>query len=399
MTRTFRSNTALLTLLAMLVVACSSDDSPGDPAPESSESDASSESPADGDGDGDADLMGNGQAVVAFTWAGTNSYVAEWQRGAREEAERLDFDLTIIENNFDQNEQDVQVQQALAGAEPAAWVWWPNDDSAGISSLRALEQSGVPVLQANVPPSEQSAEYIELYAGTNFFDNGVTAGEALLQARETAREAGMEFHSDEGNLIVVAWPQGLTLTEDKVDGLMSAIENDPFNLLTVAYGNDFDNASGYEAMSALIPAYRDQGIDFVFAHNDAVSLGVIQALNEAGYTPGEDVYVVGANCHGDLSALVSGEQYASMLVAARYEGKFFIHTLARYLAHGGEVLDGVFNAPFTEDAFPEITGPPHKMNYLPQPSVIFHRGSPEANEEVLKEAKIWGLPFDEACTY
>ena len=75
----------------------------------------------------------------------TNNYLAEWVKGAEEEAARLNYTLKIIENNFDQAEQDVQVQQQLAsGDEPVAYVWWPADNRAGIASLQALADSGRP---------------------------------------------------------------------------------------------------------------------------------------------------------------------------------------------------------------------------------------------------------------
>src|SRR5262245_55491764 len=60
---------------------------------------------------------GGGGSIVAFIPTTTNTYIAEWARGAEERAAELGYDLTIIENNFDQAEEDTQVQQQLGAAD------------------------------------------------------------------------------------------------------------------------------------------------------------------------------------------------------------------------------------------------------------------------------------------
>ena len=70
-----------------------------------------------------------GGTIVAFIPTTTNTYIAEWGRGAQERAAELGYNLVIIENNFDQAEQDTQVQQQLGAGDDdvVAYAWWPSD--------------------------------------------------------------------------------------------------------------------------------------------------------------------------------------------------------------------------------------------------------------------------------
>lgn len=54
---------------------------------------------------------------------------------------------------------------------------------------------------------------------------------------------------------------------------------------------DFRRSQGKEVMEALIKRHEKE-IDAVFAHNDDMAIGAIQALEEAGRKPGVDVIVV-----------------------------------------------------------------------------------------------------------
>lgn len=102
-----------------------------------------------------------GGKIVAFIPVTTNTYIAEWARGAELAAAELGYELVVIENNFDQAEQDTQVQQQLGATEGVvAYVWWPSDNEAGVASLQALSESGIPVIQTNQYPFPGTEEFL-----------------------------------------------------------------------------------------------------------------------------------------------------------------------------------------------------------------------------------------------
>lgn len=357
----------------------------------------SSAAPSEAASSGDVSLDGGGKTISVLMPSTSNNYLAEWRRGLEATASELNFVVSVVENNFDQSEQDLQVQQALAsGEKPDLYVFWPADSKAGVASLRALSQSGVPVVVANQPPPEEALEFMTMYAGVNDYLNGQVSGELMLGAREAAQTAGKTFASPEGNLIELMFAPGYQASVARSDGFREATSSMPFNIIASEFAG-FDNEAGYQTMSQLIAANKAKGIDFVYAHNDALAAGAIKALEEAGIVPGKDVYVVGGTCHGDLSALEAGKQYGSGLQAARLEGNVVTLAVARYFANGGTVTDGE-DSPEPSPEFPSTTAPPALFNYIPNPGVVFSSDA-AANTALLDDTVLWGDTMRNLCTY
>ena len=64
-------------------------------------------------------------------------------------------------------------------------------------------------------------------------------------------------------------------------------------------------------MEAFLKA--DKNIDVLYAHNDQMALGAIQAIKEAGLKPGKDIIIVGVDAvKGAFEAMVAGEMNASI---------------------------------------------------------------------------------------
>lgn len=286
-------------------------------------------------GGADGTAASGGGSIVAFIPTTTNTYIAEWAHGAKERAAELGYDLTIIENNFDQAEEDTQVQQQLGAADPdlAAYIWWPSDNEAGVASLQALYESGVPVIQTNQLPFAGSEQYIVGYAGVNDSLNGEVAAGMVVEARDWLVAHGDTLHSEGGNAVIVGFPAGYQAGIDRSAAALPILEDAGITVLgQVEVG--FDPQTGYDGTKQLIAAHRDEGIDLVYAHNSSLAEGVIQALEEEGYTPGKDVMVVGGTCHGNLEHLEDGTEFGTGLQAARLEGTFSINTLEEYLTTG-----------------------------------------------------------------
>ena len=281
------------------------------------------------------DDSAEGGTIVAFIPTTTNTYIAEWARGAQEQAAELGYDLKVLENQFDQAEQDTQVQQELGagGENVVAYAWWPSDNEAGVASLRALSETGVPVIQTNQLPFPGSENYVIGYAGVDDRLNGRVAAELVVEARDHMVANGKQLHGSGGHAIVIGFIAGYQAGIDRSGAALPILARAGVAVLgEVDVG--FGPQEGYDGAKQLIAAHREQGIDLVYAHNSSLAEGVIQALEEEGYHPGDDVMVVGGTCHGNLDHLMDGSEYATGLQAARLEGVFSVNTLHEYLSTG-----------------------------------------------------------------
>ena len=115
--------------------------------------------------------------------------------------------------------------------------------------------------------------------------------------------------------------------------------------------------------------------------NDALAVGVIQALEAQGLKPGKNVMVVSATCHGDVEQPPEREGVCDRNSA---------HQLRRPVDHQydrpvlpvrEEILPGSEFTPANPNKPPVLTGPPHKYTFTPNPAV-------PASE--FKTTKLWG---------
>jgi ABC-type sugar transport system substrate-binding protein len=331
-------------------------------------------------------IEGNGRELVMFTMTASNVYGANQIKGAEDEAQKLGYKLTVFQHNFSQPEQDQQVQQYIAsGAKPAAIIFWPWVADAAVNDVRQLSKLA-PVIQLTQEPNEKSWPYVKAYSGANQILIGETLGHMLLQARDAAKAAGMQFKSPGGNLLVFQHPQGEKTGTERMKGFMAVTKDAPFNIIHVEYGANSPE-TGYEIGSQVIPKYKGQ-FDFLFVSNQQAANGIIRALKENGITPGKDVYIVSGDCSGSLDAVKNGETFGTGIQPAAVEGALAIRTAAKYVANGKTEGD-VIQLQVTPDAPPIDDKPPAKYNYMPH--------APAIGADGVAKTKIWGYTADQIC--
>ncbi|MGE0215610.1 sugar ABC transporter substrate-binding protein [Mycolicibacterium sp.] len=328
--------------------------------------------------------------VVVFMPSTSVPYLAQWAKGVEDALSDSEYRVRLVQSSNGQTEQDQQVQQILSsGTKPVAYLWWPNNNAAGVASMAALSRSGAPVVAVNQLPPPEADQYYAYYSGVNDVGIGQIGAENILAARQQLTDRGVPMHSPGGNLVAVDFGSGYGASIDRIDGLRQGLETSGVSIIDVQSGG-LDQTAGFEAMSAAIPKNRAQGIDLVFATGDGVAQGVIQALEQAGYRPGEDVMVVGGNCAGEPKGLENGTQFASAVQGAVLEGQHTGLTLKRFLDNGQQVVDGDHTAEATPDAPPEAGAEVFRRNFIPTPPI---------DKAAIGGFRLWGYDFDQLCVY
>jgi ABC-type sugar transport system substrate-binding protein len=78
---------------------------------------------------------------------------------------------------------------------------------------------------------------------------------------------------------------------------------------------DFTRAKGKEVMESFLKSAKADGqkIDVLYAHNDDMAIGAIQAIEEAGLKPGKDIIIVSIDgVKGAFEAMIAGKLNASI---------------------------------------------------------------------------------------
>ena len=134
-------------------------------------------------------------------------------------------------------------------------------------------------------------------------DRGIAAPEdlyATLIASDFVAEgrmAGEWLVKETGGKAVIAELQGTTgaaPANDRAKGFREALAGQAGMQIPseLSQTGDFTTAKGKEVMEAFLKSPRGKDIQVVYAHNDDMALGAIQAIEEAGKKPGQDIKIV-----------------------------------------------------------------------------------------------------------
>ena len=135
--------------------------------------------------------------------------------------------------------------------------------------------------------------------GSDFLEEGRRGGKWLED----------HYKNDAGpiNIVELQGTVGSAPANDRRAGLLEVIKNDPKFKIIASQSGDFTLAGGKQVMEAFAKTYGKQ-INVVYAHNDDMALGAIQAMEEAGMKPGTDVTVVSFDAtKGGFEAMIAGK--------------------------------------------------------------------------------------------
>jgi len=163
--------------------------------------------------------------------------------------------------------------------------------------LKEAKDAKIPVIltDRSVEVSDPSL-YVTL-VGSDFTLEGTKAGTWV----------NTEFASAAGP-VNIAELQGTTGSAPAIErkkGFFSVVTDPKFKLVASQTG-DFTRAGGKQVMTAFLQAHKD--INLLFAHNDDMALGAIEAIQAAGLTPGKDIKIISIDAvHDGMQALSDGK--------------------------------------------------------------------------------------------
>lgn len=128
---------------------------------------------------------------------------------------------------------------------------------------------------------------------------------------------------------------GSTPAINRKKGFEEAIAGKANITIARSQTGDFTRAKGKEVMEGFLKAENGgQDICAMYAHNDDMAVGAIQAIKDAGLKPGTDILVVSIDAVPDIfAAMVAGEANATVELTPNMAGPAF-DALEAYLKDG-----------------------------------------------------------------
>jgi simple sugar transport system substrate-binding protein len=165
--------------------------------------------------------------------------------------------------------------------------------------LREAKKAGIPVVLTERTVQVGDRSLYTTVLGSDFVEQGRNAARWLLE--NTLGRSG------ETRIVELRGTEGSLLSRDRGKGFHEIIATDPHFQIVRSEAGDFTRTGGKSAMKSALAA-EGRGIKVVYAHNDEMALGAIQALEEARLRPGEDIVVISVDGVRDaFEAMVAGK--------------------------------------------------------------------------------------------
>jgi len=174
--------------------------------------------------------------------------------------------------------------------------------------LREAKEAHIPVIMIDRDVAPEDQKYRLTIMGSDFVKEGQKAG---LWLEKYLKDKGMDDGTTPIDIAELQGTTGSAPALDRAKGFRMISDKHPNWQIKHSQDGDFTSSQGKQVMEAFLK--DDPHIQVLFAHNDQMALGAIQAIKEAGLQPGKDIIIIGCDgVKGMLQAIANGEANASI---------------------------------------------------------------------------------------
>ncbi|MAY62842.1 MAG: sugar ABC transporter substrate-binding protein [Rhizobiales bacterium] len=262
--------------------------------------------------------------TVGFSQIGSESgWRAAETTLTKQQAEERGIDLKFADAQQKQENQIKALRSFIAQGVDAILIA-PVVATGWDSVLQEAKEAEIPVILLDRMVDSSDDLYLTA-VGSDLVHEGNVAGQWLVD----------EVDGKDCNVVELQGTTGSSPAIDRKNGFEQAIKGHDNIKIVRSQTGDFTRTKGKEVMESFLKA-EDGGknICALYAHNDDMAVGAIQAIKEAGLKPGEDILVVSIDAVPDIfQAMAAGEANATVELTPNMAGPAF-DALDAYLKDG-----------------------------------------------------------------
>lgn len=236
--------------------------------------------------------------TVGFAQEGAeNDWRKAETKSVESEAEKRGLNLRLTSANGDLQKQINDVRSFIA-QRVSAIIIAPKVEDGWEPVLREAQDAKIPVVLVDRGVSAPTDLYATLIA-SDFVEEGRRAADWL--AAHTPNDQPV-------NIVELEGSAGSAPAKDRKQGFDDQIAKHPNMHIIFSQDGDFTLERGKQVMTNALQSKGKDNIQVVYAHNDNMALGAIQAIEEQGKKPGKDIKVISIDgIHDALQAILDGK--------------------------------------------------------------------------------------------
>lgn len=290
----------LVFVLAFSLVACNGD--------ENATTDDTTEEPS-----GEA----TGEGTIGFVISTqTNPFFVSLKEGAENKAAELGYEITVLDSQDDSAKAASNMEDLITRGVDVILVN-PTDSAALVNSVIQANDAGIPVIAVD---RGVDGGDLTSYVASDNVAGGQMAGEFIINELK-----------GEGKVVELEGIAGANSAVERGRGFNQALEGSGLEIVARQTA-DFDRVQGLTVMENILQSQPE--IDAVFAHNDEMALGALEAIRASD----RDILVVGFDATDDaVAAVEAGDMAATVAQQPVLIGEMAVEAAGKVL--NGEDVD------------------------------------------------------------
>lgn len=243
----------------------------------------------------------------------TNPFFVDVKDGVQKAADEHGIELYITDAQDDPTIQMKDVENLIT-KQPDAIIIDTCDSDAIVSSIEACNEAGIPVFTMD---RESNGGEVVSHIGYDAIKSGRMAGQYLVDTL-----------GGKGKIVEIQGIMGTNVAQNRSQGFNEIMKENPDMEIVACQVADFDRAKGMSVMENILQANPE--IDGLYAANDEMLLGALEAMEAAGRTG--DIVKIGCDAIDDtLDAMRAGKVDATIAEPPFFLGKAILNTAYDYL--------------------------------------------------------------------
>ncbi|HEX7301834.1 MAG TPA: ABC transporter substrate-binding protein [Lentzea sp.] len=241
-----------------------------------------------GSSGGDTITMGFAQVGAESGWRTANT------KSIQDEAKAAGIDLKFSDAQQKQENQ-IKAIRSYIQQKVSVIAFSPVVETGWDTVLLEAKRANIPVILTDRSIDSDDTSLYKTFLGSDFVEEGRKAGDWLV-----ANTTGP------ANVVELQGTTGAAPAIDRKKGFEEKIASKPDIKVVASQTGDFTRSGGKQVMEAFLKSQPK--IDVVYAHNDDMGLGAIEAIKAAGKVPGKDIKIITVDAVKDgMTALSNGE--------------------------------------------------------------------------------------------
>ena len=241
--------------------------------------------------------------VLGFSQIGAES---EWRtantQSIKSAAATMGIDLRFSDAQQKQENQIKAIRSFIAQKVDVI-AFSPVVETGWDTVLKEAQDAKIPVILTDRSVTSDPSLFVG-FIGSDFVEEGRRAGRWAVEHFKDV--------SGDVNIVELQGTVGAGPAIDRKKGFEEIIASHPNFKIIRSQSGEFTRAKGKEVMEAFLKG-ETRKIHLLFAHNDDMAIGAIQAIEEAGFKPGSDIAIVSIDAvKGAFEAMIAGKMNATV---------------------------------------------------------------------------------------